>query len=95
MYDNGKSFTTEILASSIRTPLHVKQAAIAGADVATVPPAILRNLARHPLTSTRASSRFLPTGERLGRRSCSCAQWNRGGKAIMKTALNYRLNSFA
>ncbi len=50
IYDNDKSFTTEILASSIRGPLHVKQAAIAGADIATVPPAVLKNLAKHPLT---------------------------------------------
>lgn len=50
IYDNDKSLRTEILASSIRTPLHVKQAAIAGADIATVPPNVLRNLAKHPLT---------------------------------------------
>jgi transaldolase len=50
IYDNDKSFKTEILASSMRTPLHVKRAAMAGADIATVPPAVLRNLARHPLT---------------------------------------------
>jgi transaldolase len=50
IYDNYESLTTEILASSIRTPLHVKQAAMAGADVATVPPTVLKNLAKHPLT---------------------------------------------
>jgi transaldolase len=50
IYDNYESLTTEILASSIRTPLHVKQAAMAGADVATIPPAVLKNLAKHPLT---------------------------------------------
>ncbi len=50
IYENDKSFKTEILASSMRTPLHVKRAAMAGADIATVPPAVLRNLARHPLT---------------------------------------------
>ena len=35
IYDNDKSFKTQILASSIRSPLHVKQAAMAGADIAT------------------------------------------------------------
>lgn len=49
IYDNY-DFSTQILAASIRTPNHVKDAAIAGADVATVPPAILKGLARHPLT---------------------------------------------
>jgi transaldolase len=50
IYDNYESLTTDILASSIRTPLHVKQAAMAGADVATVPPAVLKAMAKHPLT---------------------------------------------
>jgi transaldolase len=49
IYDNYQ-FETEILAASIRTPNHVKDAALAGADVATVPPAILRQIVRHPLT---------------------------------------------
>ncbi|MCY3878457.1 MAG: fructose-6-phosphate aldolase [Rhodobacteraceae bacterium] len=49
IYDNF-DFPTEILAASIRTPLHVTQAALAGADVATVPPAVLHRLAQHPLT---------------------------------------------
>ena len=49
IYDNY-AFTTEILAASIRTPNHVTQAALAGADVATIPPAIIKKLADHPLT---------------------------------------------
>ncbi|MBZ9889117.1 fructose-6-phosphate aldolase [Mesorhizobium sp. M7A.F.Ca.US.001.01.1.1] len=65
IYDNDKSFTTEILASSIRTPLHVKQAAIAGADIATVPPAVLRNLAKHPLTDKGLAS-FLADWDKTG-----------------------------
>ena len=50
IYDNYENLKTEILAASIRTALHVKQAAMAGADVATIPPAMLKNLAKHPLT---------------------------------------------
>ena len=50
IYDNYDSLKTEILAASVRTALHVKQAALAGADVATIPPAVLHNLARHPLS---------------------------------------------
>ena len=49
IYDNY-DFDTEILAASIRTGNHVKEAAIAGADVATIPPAVIRGLARHVLT---------------------------------------------
>jgi transaldolase len=49
VYDNY-SFDTEILAASIRNPEHVRDAAIAGADCATIPPAIFDELFKHPLT---------------------------------------------
>ena len=51
IYDNY-AFTTEILAASIRSPNHVTQAALAGADVATIPPAVIKKLADHPLTKS-------------------------------------------
>ncbi|RXF73090.1 fructose-6-phosphate aldolase [Hansschlegelia zhihuaiae] len=50
IYDNYSDFSTEILAASIRGVNHVKDAAKAGADVATVPPAVLKSLVKHPLT---------------------------------------------
>jgi transaldolase len=50
IYDNY-NFETEILAASIRSPNHVTQVALAGADVATIPPAVIRKLADHPLTN--------------------------------------------
>ncbi len=43
-------FDTEILAASIRNPAHVKAAALAGADCATIPPGVFRDLVKHPLT---------------------------------------------
>ncbi len=49
IYDNY-DFDTEILTASIRTVNHVKQAAMIGSDVATVPPATLHALFKHPLT---------------------------------------------
>jgi transaldolase len=49
IYDNY-DFETEILAASVRTVNHVKQAALIGADVVTAPPATLRALVQHPLT---------------------------------------------
>jgi len=49
IYDNY-DFRTEILAASIRSPNHVKECALAGADVATVPPGVLKGLVNHPLT---------------------------------------------
>lgn len=68
IYDNY-DFATEILAASVRTANHVKQAALVGADVATVPPAVLKGLAKHPLTDKGIES-FL-------------ADWKKTGQSIL------------
>ena len=49
IYDNY-DFATEILVASIRHPVHVLESAKIGADVATMPPAVIRQLVKHPLT---------------------------------------------
>jgi transaldolase len=49
IYDNY-DFPTEILAASIRTANHMKDAALIGADVATAPPAVIKAMASHMLT---------------------------------------------
>ena len=49
IFDNY-DYRTEILAASIRTVNHVKEAALIGADVITAPPATLKALVKHPLT---------------------------------------------
>ena len=49
IYDNY-SFETEILVASIRHPIHVLESARIGADVATMPPAVIRSLFKHVLT---------------------------------------------
>jgi transaldolase len=49
IYDNY-GFDTEILAASIRSIGHVKEAALAGADCATIPPDVFNGLFKHPLT---------------------------------------------
>ena len=68
IYDNY-DFRTQVLAASIRTVNHVKQAALIGADVATVPPATLRALVKHPLTD-KGLEAFLAdwakTGQSIG-----------------------------
>lgn len=51
VYDNF-GFDTEILAASIRTPAHVTESALAGADCATLPPAVFEALFKHPLTES-------------------------------------------
>ena len=49
MYDNY-GFDTQVLVASIRSPLHVTEAALAGAQVATLPFGVLRQMFKHPLT---------------------------------------------
>ncbi len=66
IYDNY-DFKTEILAASIRTANHVKQAALYGADVATIPPATLRSLVKHPLTD-KGLEAFLADWQKTGQK---------------------------
>lgn len=63
IYDNY-GFTTQILAASIRHPMHVIEAAVAGADAATMPYKVLRQLYDHPLTDV-GLARFLADWEKL------------------------------
>ncbi len=64
IYDNYL-FDTEILAASIRTPNHVKLCALAGADVMTAPPAVIRSLVNHPLTD-KGLETFLADAAKAG-----------------------------
>jgi len=69
IYDNYPMLETEILAASIRTPNHVKEAAMIGADVVTVPPAVLKSIIKHPLTD-KGLEAFL-------------ADWKKTGQSIL------------
>ena len=51
-------FETEIIVASVRNPLHVVDAALCGADIATVPFAVIEQLVKHPLTDIGVA-RFL------------------------------------
>ncbi|MGC6475156.1 MAG: fructose-6-phosphate aldolase [Parvibaculales bacterium] len=50
IYDNYPDLETEILVASVRSADHIHQSALIGADVATLPPNVLRALVKHPLT---------------------------------------------
>ena len=65
IYDNYPDLGTEILAASIRSEEHVKQVALAGADVATIPPKILQALVKHPLTD-KGIEMFLADWQKTG-----------------------------
>jgi transaldolase len=58
------NYTTEVLVASVRSPLHVLEAAIAGAHVATIPAAVMHQLARHPLTDI-GLQRFLADWQKV------------------------------
>ena len=64
IYDNY-DFATQILAASIRHPIHVLEAAKLGADVMTAPPAVIRALFKHPLTEAGIKT-FLADWEKTG-----------------------------
>ncbi len=65
IYDNYDALKTEILAASIRTVGHVRDSALAGADVATLPPKIMSDMAAHPLTD-KGLAAFLADWEKTG-----------------------------
>ncbi len=63
IYDNY-SFKTKILVASIRNPIHVRDSALIGADVATIPYSIIKQLANHPLTEI-GIEKFLKDWEKV------------------------------
>ncbi len=69
IYRNYSYFKTEVLVASIRHPMHLVEAAKLGAEVATLPPAVIRQLLNHPLTD-RGLEAFL-------------ADWRKTGQSIL------------
>ncbi|MDB5406623.1 MAG: fructose-6-phosphate aldolase [Rhodospirillales bacterium] len=69
IYRQYPSLKTEVLVASVRSPLHVIEAAKMGAHVATIPPAVLRQMFAHPLTD-KGLTAFL-------------ADWAKTGQSIL------------
>jgi transaldolase len=65
IYENY-GFTTEIIVASIRNPLHVLDAALIGADIATIPYKVMEQLIKHPLTDI-GIERFLADWKKTGK----------------------------
>jgi len=65
IYDNY-GFATEVLAASIRHPMHIVDCALAGADVATIPFKVIQQLVKHPLTD-KGLETFLADWKKSGR----------------------------
>jgi transaldolase len=69
IYRNYPKLKTEVLVASVRHPIHLVQAAKLGADVATLPPNVIRQLLKHPLTDSGLAA-FL-------------ADWAKTGQSIL------------
>jgi transaldolase len=69
IYRNYPALKTEVLVASVRHPIHLVQAAKLGAHVATLPPAVIRQLFKHPLTDNGLAA-FL-------------ADWRKTGQSIL------------
>lgn len=65
IYDNY-DFDTQVLAASIRHPMHIVDCALAGADVATIPFKVIKQLVQHPLTD-KGLEAFLADWKKSGR----------------------------
>jgi transaldolase len=72
MYAQSAEITTQVLAASIRHPMHLVQAALAGADVATAPYSVLKAAVKHPLTDM-GNARFLKDWESVPERDVAKA----------------------
>lgn len=64
IFDNY-DFDTEIIVASVRNPLHVVEAALAGADIVTIPFNVIEQMIKHPLTDVGVN-RFLEDWKKLG-----------------------------
>ena len=60
---NNYGITTEIIAASIRNPIHVSTAALAGCDIATIPYDVLKMMISHPKT-TEGINKFIADYEK-------------------------------
>jgi len=69
IYGNYPELNTQVLAASIRHPVHLLECAKMGADVATMPPAVLKQLFNHPLTE-KGLAQFT-------------ADWQKSGQTIL------------
>jgi transaldolase len=67
MYRQYDYIKTEVLVASIRNPIHITDAAIMGAHVATIPPNVLRQLITHPLTD-KGLAVFLDDWKKTGQK---------------------------
>jgi len=65
IYGNYDEIQTKIIVASVRHPIHVIEAGLIGAEIVTIPPAILDQMAKHPLTD-KGIAQFLEDAKKIG-----------------------------
>ena len=65
IYCSYPEITTEIVVASVRHPIHVVEAGLMGAEIVTIPPAVLEQMAKHPLTD-KGIAQFLEDAKKIG-----------------------------
>jgi transaldolase len=68
IYDNYDDIETQIVVASVRSPIHVIEAGRLGAEIVTIPPAVLEQMAKHPLTE-KGIAQFLEDAKKIGAKS--------------------------
>ena len=66
IYASYPEIETEIIVASVRNPIHVVEAAMLGAEIVTIPPAIIEQMVKHPLTDI-GISRFAEDWQRISK----------------------------
>jgi len=65
IYVNYEEINTRIVVASIRNPIHVIEAGLMGAEIVTIPPAVMEQMAKHPLTD-KGIAQFLEDAKKIG-----------------------------
>jgi transaldolase len=65
IYDNYDEIETKIIVASVRNPIHVIEAGLIGAEIVTIPPAIIDQMVKHPLTD-KGIAQFLEDAKKIG-----------------------------
>ena len=67
IYENYPDIKTQIIVASVRHPIHVIESGMMGAEIVTIPPAILEQMVKHPLTD-KGIVQFLEDSKKIGTR---------------------------
>ncbi len=65
IYDNYDEIETQIVVASVRNPIHVIESGLIGAEIVTIPPAIIEQMVKHPLTD-KGIAQFLEDAKKIG-----------------------------